>query len=310
MTTKRIKVYACAKINLFLEVLGRRPDGFHEIKSVLAPLTLADRIEVELTDSKLELIAPQKIRLEGMLNSISLGPKTENLVMKAARLLQKVAGCQAGARIYLDKQIPVAGGLGGGSADAAAALTALNQLWETGLSRLELMGLSAELGCDVPALVHGGAVITTGKGEKVSELKWHSGWRPWVLLVNPGFGVSTKDIYKRYKESLTFSPEKNTFRVLVDALKAGDTTTLKNNLHNALQQTVVNKYPLLRILADNLMRLSDKAALLSGSGATFFALVRNAEHGRELAQELRSVMQCPLWTCVAQIAGDRHAEFG
>lgn len=308
-TLVRMEISAHAKINLFLEVLGRRPDGFHEIRSVLTPITLSDRLVIEPTDGLLELLTPDQVQLEGMPDPVALCPAQENLVFQAARLLREKTGCRQGVRISLEKLVPVAGGLGGGSADAAAVLTALNRLWKTGLSRTALMELSSRLGCDIPALVHGGAVCMTGRGELVQPVQWRAAWRPWVLLVNPGFGVSTGDIYGRYRPDLTSTAKKTTFKDLLAALNGGDAQGLAAGLHNDLQSTVFDKYPLLEMLAGRLVQLGAAAVLLSGSGATIFALVRSEAHGRELAAELRRAMDCQLWTSVAQIAGDLRPEF-
>ncbi len=304
---KDIRAYA--KINLFLEVLGRRPDGFHDIRSILVPVTLADRLEVEPTAGALELLTPSQVQLAGMPDPVALCPAQDNLVFKAARLLQEQTGCRKGARIVLEKNVPVAGGLGGGSADAAAALLALNRLWQTGLTRPALMELSSRLGCDIPALVHGGAVSIAGRGERVEPAPWRAGWRPWLLLVNPGFGVSTGDIYERYKPDLTSALQPDTFKNLLAALGSGEAAGLAAGLHNALQRTVFDKYPLLEMIAGQLARLGARAVLLSGSGATLFALVTDAEHGRTLAAELRRAMECQLWTSVVQIAGDLRPAF-
>ncbi len=305
----RKEIRAYAKINLFLEVLGLRSDGFHDIRSVLAPVTLADRLEIELTDGALELSTPSLVQFDGMPDSVAICPPQDNLVFKVASLLRETTGCRRGARIVLEKKIPIAGGLGGGSADAAAALLVLNQLWQTGLTRPELMELASRLGCDIPALVHGGAVRVAGRGELVNPAPWRADWRPWLLLVNPGFGVSTGDIYKRYKPDLTSERQPDTFKNLLAVLERGEAAGLAAGLHNDLQRTVFDKYPLLELIAGRLAELGARAVLLSGSGATLFALVRDAEHGRELAAGLRRAMDCQLWTSVVQIAGDLRPEF-
>lgn len=303
------KVNAYAKINLFLEVQGLRLDGFHDIRSILVPVTLADTLEIELTDGALELSTPSLVQFEGVPDPVGICQEQDNLVFKAASLLREATGCRHGARIVLEKRIPIAGGLGGGSADAAATLLVLNRLWQTNLTRTELMNLSGRLGCDIPALVYGGAVSVAGRGEQVKPAPWRAGWRPWLLLVNPGFGVSTKDVYQRYKQDLTSARQLDTFENLLAALERGEAAGLAAGLHNDLQRTVFNKYPLLEMIADRMAELGAQAVLLSGSGATLFALVRDAEHGQGLASELRRVMNCCLWTSVVQVAGDLRPEF-
>lgn len=299
-----MEIRANAKINLFLDVHGLRTDGYHEICSVITPITLADRLMIEPTAGELELIAPERAHIKGMAWPMPLGPASENLVYKAAELLREVSGCRLGARIVLEKSIPVAAGLGGGSADAAATLVALNKLWQTHLAWPDLMELAGRLGCDVPALAHGGVVCARGRGEVVQPVDWRAGWHPWLLLANPGFGVSTGDIYGRYRQDLTSHPEKDRFNKFLAAMKSGDDSGLAGGLFNALQRTVFDKYPLLEMIAGCLKDAGASPVLLSGSGATLFVLARDAVHARAMADELRRAVDCPLWISTAQIAGD------
>lgn len=298
-----MKINAKGKINLYLDVQGRREDGYHEIRSILTPITLADKLIIEPSDGELELDAPRQAVIDGMSRSMPLGTPRENLVYKAAALLREVAGCRCGARITLEKYIPVAAGLGGGSADAAAVLTVLNKLWKVNMPLSELLELAGRIGCDVPALTHGGAVCARGRGEDVRAVKWRVGWRPWLLLINPGFGVSTRDIYNRYRQDLTSPPRKDTFAGLLAAMEAGNLEGLAGGLYNALQRTVFDKYPLLEMIFDRLTG-SGEAALLSGSGATIFVLTRDAAYARALAVELRQSVNFRLWVRLAQIVGD------
>jgi len=152
---KRLKIKAPAKVNLFLDVLGKRDDGYHEIRSLLLPVSLFDQLILENTPGRIETVTKSQMYLKGIPWPVSMGSLDDNLATRAARLLKETTGIRCGARIILEKHIPIAGGMGGGSSDAAAVLKGLNTLWSTGLSQNELMALGAKLGCDIPALVHG-----------------------------------------------------------------------------------------------------------------------------------------------------------
>ena len=163
-----LSVVTPAKINLFLDILGRREDGYHVLRSIVMPISLCDRLTLEATDGIIETRVSLK-HLPWEDRGLSEDPNS-NLATRAARLLKEATGYPGGVRIDLEKYVPIGGGLGGGSADAAGALVGLNQLWGTGLSREDLMRLGVRLGCDVPALVHGGGVCMEGAGDRVSPL--------------------------------------------------------------------------------------------------------------------------------------------
>ena len=164
--TRLLVVEAPAKVNLSLEVLGKRPDGYHELRSVVVPVALADRVELSLAGADIELT----VDADPGVDLSRLGPQEANLAYRAARMLQARHGAPAGIRIDIHKRIPIGGGLGGGSADAAAVLDGINRLANLGLPRVALQTLGAELGSDVPALLLGGAVSMEGRGEKVASI--------------------------------------------------------------------------------------------------------------------------------------------
>src|SRR5216683_776287 len=173
-----------AKVNLALEVLGRRPDGYHELSTVLQAVDLFDRLTVETAEA---------ITLET--SDPALPTDDGNLVIRAARLLRKTAGVEAGARIVLDKRIPVAAGLGGGSSDAAATLWGLNHLWGLRWRRERLIALATGLGMDVPFFLGPGRALGTGRGEVLKALPTAGGYA--MVLVNPGVPLSTQAVYGR-----------------------------------------------------------------------------------------------------------------
>ncbi len=299
----QIQAKAPAKVNLFLEVIGKRDDGYHEIRSVLAPVSLFDTVHLDVPESPdIEtLIDEDGIRLDGIPWPAAMPASDDNLATRAARLLKETTKHPGGARFRIKKNIPVAGGLGGGSADAAAALNALNAAWRTGLSREALMKLGGQLGCDIPAMVHGGTVCMEGRGEKVAPLSAseESRWR--LLLVNPGIGISTGDIYSRHKTDLTSSRRSDRFHNIVSGLRNGCVEEIAKGLFNSLQETAYKKYPLLKIINDELEQSGANGVLLSGSGATIMALARNEEHGLEIESRVRKVISCPVWTCLVAV---------
>ena len=300
---RSVEVTAYAKVNLFLDVLRRREDGYHDIRSILVPVSLGDRIRIENAESGIETImdGPGAVPCEGM----AIGGSDNNLATKAGRLLKEKTGYPGGARIYLEKYVPVGGGLGGGSADAAAVLAGLNELWETGLSLEQLLAMAIRLGSDVPALLRGGAVCVEGMGEKVSPV-FDCGQRPraewWLVLANPGFGVSTGDIYSRHVSSLT--SRETQFTNMLTALREGDVAKAGPILFNALETTVFRKYPLLEMLVEHLRGCEAEGALLSGSGATVFALARDQAHAESIVERIRRLTGPWLWTAVVRTLPD------
>ena len=295
------RVLAPAKVNLYLDVLGELDNGYHEIRSVVAPIELCDEIVLEPANGQIEL------ELEGTRSeALKALPPENNLAVRAAACLKEATGCPHGVRIRIRKEIPVGGGLGGGSADAAAVLIGLNDLWETGLSRDALIEMGAGLGCDVPALVHGGLVCMEGAGERVGPALQQGNpdgnHRWWLVVANPGFNVATRDIYARYRQALTSqAPD---YRKMLSALAEGDPAGIAAGLFNALQPTVFRKYPLIEMLVDALKSAGAIGAMVSGSGASAFALARDEAHGREIEMALRDTVEYPCWSMVTRILPD------
>ena len=293
------EILAPAKINLFLEVLGRRADGYHDIRSVVVPISIHDVLRIEKTDGALVT----ETAWNGSLHDddpCATDPEC-NLVMRAARALKNATGYKEGARLTLEKRIPAGGGLGGGSADAAATLAGLNAAWGTGLSRERLMALGAEVGCDVPALVHGGAVLMEGRGDQISAIRFRlSAFH--LVVVNPCFSVCTRDIYSRYTPSLT--SERPDFRNMVSALEAGDVAAAGRLLFNGLQETVFRKYPLIEMTAEALRKAGSSGVLLCGSGASVFGLVRDEAHARAVAERVGTDLGAPAWIRTARALPD------
>ena len=255
-----MKVRCPAKINLYLYVLGKRPDGFHELETLMCPISLYDELTVEPADEV-------SLRLTGA--DISAGE--DNLVMRAARLVQKLSGTTKGARLTLTKNIPAGGGLAGGSSDAAHTLRALNEFWRCGLSPAALDAAAATLGSDVNLFLHDSPAVCTGRGEKVAPVTLTE--KPRVVLVNPGFGVPTPWAFKTYAaQPARGAEEKLTLHYRVGT---GSVTAFK--LRNDLEPAVFSKYLWLPAAKAWLAAQPGvTASMMSGSGATVFALTDDA----------------------------------
>ncbi|MBB6733390.1 4-(cytidine 5'-diphospho)-2-C-methyl-D-erythritol kinase [Cohnella zeiphila] len=257
-----MKVYekAPAKINLLLDVLRKREDGYHEVEMIMTMVDLADRLEMS------ELPRDQ-IVLSSHAGFIPLDEK--NLAFQAARLIKERYGVSRGVYIHLDKQIPVAAGLAGGSSDAAAALRGLNRLWNLGLSVAELETLGAELGSDVPFCVRGGTAIARGRGEALESIE--SPPQCWVILAKPPINVSTADVYGKLRAN-ELDRHPSVPRML-DAIRGRSFPDMCAALGNVLESVTLHRYPEVRQIKNVMSRLGADGVLMSGSGPTVFGLV-------------------------------------
>ena len=250
---------AHAKVNLFLRVLGPRDDGYHEIETVLVPISLADHVSVEPADAL-------RVSLTGPVAG-GVPRDDANLALRAARALAAEAGGDSpGARITIDKKIPVAAGLGGGSADAAATLLLLDELWSTGLGRDGLARLAADIGSDVPALLLGEPAYASGRGERVASVLAQS--TTWVVKPFP-FGVSSADAYAWWDGHATTGPDPG---ALIAAAEAGDDALLGSALYNDLQAPVAERHPEIAETIDAFVGAGARGAVMTGSGPTVVAL--------------------------------------
>ena len=298
----KLIVSAPAKINLTLDVLGKRPDGYHDLRSLVVPISLCDTLVLTSTEGAIEV----ECSVAGLPGDarILLPPSADNLAFLAAKLLRETTGYPGGASIRIRKEIPIGGGMGGGSADAAGALTGLNRLWKTGLSQERLMELGARLGSDIPAMVYGKAVCMEGRGERIREVvcHWPEKTEWWIVVVNPGFNVPTRDAYRRFRRGLTSTEE--TFNNACFALERGDGKLASASLLNSLEAPVFEKYPLLAILAGRLESAGAAGVLLSGSGASVFAMAADHNQALEIEATVKRETGPWLWTRVAKILPD------
>jgi len=281
-----LRMRAPAKVNLWLEVLGRRPDGYHEIRTIMQAVSLYDELTFRARDD-----GQVVLRAEGE----GLPAAEQNLVVRAARLLQKATGSRFGADITLQKRIPIGAGLGGGSSDCAAALQGLNRLWELGLGRERLAEMAAQLGSDVAFFLWGGAALCEGRGERVTPLA--VGGTFHYVLVMPRISLSTAQVYGNAEACLT-SPghDCNIVRVR-QSLAKGDVRTLGASLYNVLEGPAIRLHPEVRHIAERL-RLTCSAGdslgvSLSGSGSSFFAVFPGSEQARESSAKLEKELDVP-----------------
>ncbi|QJC50181.1 4-(cytidine 5'-diphospho)-2-C-methyl-D-erythritol kinase [Paenibacillus albicereus] len=257
-----MKIYekAPAKINLLLDVLRKREDGFHEVEMIMTMVDLSDRLEMEELQRDAIIISSQA-------GYIPLDEK--NLAFQAARLIKERYDVKKGVYIHLDKKIPVAAGLAGGSSDAAAALRGLNRLWQLGIPEEELSLLGAELGSDVPFCVTGGTALATGRGEKLEPIENPPSC--WVVLAKPPINVSTADVYGRFRAGAI--EQHPSLPRMLDAIRAGSFTGVCEELGNVLEDVTLRLYPEVRMLKESMLRLGADGVLMSGSGPTVFGLV-------------------------------------
>ena len=261
---------APAKINPFLRVLGKRDDGYHEIETLILPVTLADGVQaVPADDLRLAVVGD----LAG-----DVPPGEDNLVLKAAEALRKRTDEQRGAHLLLSKRTPVAAGLGGGSADAAATLRALDRLWKLDLGIEELTVVAAEVGSDVPALLRVGPTLVRGRGELVEPADLPKTW--WVLVEQP-FEVSSGDAYRWWDEGGATGPDRGP---LIEALAAGDVERAGALLFNDLEPGVSSRHPEVTEARKRLLGSGAQGAVMSGSGPTVAGLALDGPHAERLAR--------------------------
>ncbi|MGH7429840.1 MAG: 4-(cytidine 5'-diphospho)-2-C-methyl-D-erythritol kinase, partial [Candidatus Methylomirabilaceae bacterium] len=249
----QIAIPSPSKINLYLEVLGRRDDGYHEIRSIAVLTELCDTIVLTKRASGITVGATNP--------EVPTGP--ENLCHRAADLVLRHCGIRAGVGVRIEKQIPIAGGMGGGSSNAAATLWGLNLLYELGLPREALMRLGADLGSDVPLFFSRGAAFVSGRGEQVEELPV---LRPrWLVIATPGMQISTASVYQRLRLPLTSEETGSRMRAL---FQSGQEEAALSCCFNRLEDVVLAAFPAIFALKQRLSSGGARPVLVSGSGPT------------------------------------------
>jgi 4-diphosphocytidyl-2-C-methyl-D-erythritol kinase len=277
---RRLEVLTSAKVNLALDVLGKRSDGYHDIATVMQTVDLFDRLTLE---------AAPTISLAT--DDLALPTDERNLIVRAAMLLREASGVEQGARIRLKKRIPVAAGLGGGSSDAAATLWGLNRLWGLRWPRERLVGLAVQLGMDVPFFLTGGPALATGRGERVERLSGTGSYA--LVLVNPRAPLSTREVYERVPPGWRAEP--TGARQVVDALATRNAARVGAALTNHLEGFVAPSFPPVARIKAALMAAGALGAVMSGSGPTVFGMARSLDHARQIRQRICRAS----WSCWA-----------
>jgi len=278
---------APAKINLFLEVLGKRPDGYHEVRTVVQAVDLYDVLRFRVRNDG-------RVKVHCKAEGVPTGE--DNLVFRAAHALKERYGVDRGIDVWLEKRIPVGGGLGGGSSDCATTLCALVHLWKLDVSQQELSNVAASLGSDVSFFLRGGTALCEGRGEKTSPVQCAASFN--YVLVLPGLPVSTAQVYGRVGSALTAKEE--ALKNVVAALRNGDLRLLGRGLYNGLQRPAFEVCKQLEDIWEMLKVLCSQrgsaGVLMCGSGSSFFSLHDGQTQARRCARILARELSFP---CVA-----------
>ncbi|PHS10138.1 MAG: 4-(cytidine 5'-diphospho)-2-C-methyl-D-erythritol kinase [Blastopirellula sp.] len=291
-----LQVRTPAKVNLYLELLARRADGFHELETVMAAVDLFDTLHFQTREDS--SISVECRWATGQLNQVpasheipdvlgDLPPSPQNLVTKALVLLQEATGCKRGAIVRLVKRIPSAAGLGGASSNAAAVLLAANECWKLGLSLTELSALAAQLGSDIPFFLRTGSLgsglaVCRGRGEIIEPLKTK---RPLqIVIVRPYAGLSTAKVFQQCE--LASQPKQ--VEPLLAALQSGAINQIGSTLFNRLQQPARQISSTIDQVAKEFEKLDVVAHQMSGSGTSYFGICKNVRHARRVTSQLKS----------------------
>ncbi|WAH37325.1 4-(cytidine 5'-diphospho)-2-C-methyl-D-erythritol kinase [Alicyclobacillus dauci] len=269
---------AYAKINLTLDVLGRRPDGYHEVDMVMQSIDLSDLVWL---DKRYD----GRIVLET--SAAHIPTDDRNLCVQAAKVFFRHTGIQSGVHINLEKNIPVAAGLAGGSSDAAAVLRGLNRLFGTERSLGEIAEMAAEIGSDVPFCVYGGTAIAQGRGERLTHIPHQCQMQ--VLLIHPRMFVSTGEIYQALEPGDFVSH--TTSLVMKEALQKQDVDAIPKLVANRLQRVTFSLYPEVAQLADKVETVTRTRVHMSGSGPTLFCLAPTVQQANRMYNALRGIMR-------------------
>ena len=284
---REVRVKAPAKINLCLHVLGRRPDGYHEIRTVMQAVSLFDELSFSArTDGEIVLSASGE----------GLPAPADNLVVRAARLLRRECGCGKGVDIELVKKIPIGSGLGGGSSNCAAALAALNDLWDLALALDDLAGLAAQLGSDVAFFLRGGTALCEGRGERVTVVP-AEGTQHYVLVM-PSVPISTREVYGAVGDSLTKDEQTDRIGAVQAALATGDAQRLGSALYNDLEAPALRLHPRAQRIRELFElacpRLGCLGLSLSGSGSSLFGVFETQRCAQKASSELARELNVPV----------------
>ena len=288
-----LRKYSPGKLNLVLNVLGRRPDGYHELETVLHPLGVHDVLYFETRAQGIELTCTDP----------RLPTDERNLVYRAARAFFEASGVRAGIRIHLEKQLPQGAGLGGGSGNAATTLLALNECYGRPLEWTLLHALGAKLGADVPFFLGDRPALATGRGDCLEWLDWFPALRGCAfVVVHPGFGIPTPWAYAqlaRFPEALHGQPGRA--RGVIRALCGPDPRTAAAQFYNAFEAPAFEKYPVLALYRQFFEEHGALGARMTGSGSAVFAVVPEERTGLQMVEVLKGRFGARLWTAVVPV---------
>ncbi|UCD29318.1 MAG: 4-(cytidine 5'-diphospho)-2-C-methyl-D-erythritol kinase [Planctomycetota bacterium] len=283
MADTRLTVHSPAKINWNLRVLGKREDGFHDIESLVSAITLYDELTfTERPDSLIKLTC----------NNNNVPTDRSNLIYQAITLLAEKPGCHRGVTCHLEKRIPLGGGLGGGSSNAASTLLALNQLWSLNWPVERLMPLASKLGSDVPFFLHGGTAIISGRGEQIRPI--HLPWKGWIVLVMPDFSVSTAEVYSQWRPVSEATIDQ-------EAVKPSGTdgaVAWMEKTFNMLEEPAIKVCPQLGELVKKSSELAKRTVRVSGSGSTLFTAFDDKNEAQQFADHIGEKLN--VRTCVVE----------
>lgn len=269
-----IKQKAYAKVNIGLDVLRRRPDGYHELKMIMQTVDICDDLTFERKNE-----AGIQLRIDGA----DLPADRNNLVCRAAALLMEKKHIGEGVSITLEKRIPIAAGMAGGSADAAATMRGLNELFALGYSTEELRDLGVKLGADIPYCISGGTMLSEGIGEVLTPLPSPPDCH--LVVAKPDIDVSTAFVYRNLQaDRLPFHPD---IDGMAEALAAGDLRGITDRMGNVLETVTVREYPVIDSIKKRMCGLGAENALMSGSGPTVFGIYRDKETAENAAKAIR-----------------------
>ena len=289
----RLEKKSPCKVNLILNILGKRAVGFHELETVMQPVNLCDEMTFERAGASLQLTCSHP----------ELPCDSKNLVHRAATSFLAAAKISDGVKIHLQKNLPLAGGIGGGSANAAVTFAALNELFSAPLPSEKLHALAAALGSDIPFFLYDRPALTTGRGEKVELLEKFSILRGKAFfLAHPGFGISTPWSYQnlaRFPKELNGKPGRA--EKLISLLQTGYLKTAAAEIYNSLEAPAFDKFPLLELYQEFLRENGALVALMSGSGSTTFAIAENLPAAEKLSEKFKSQFGDHGWTATVEI---------
>ena len=270
-----LRLKAHAKINLYLNVLNRREEGYHEIQTLMQSVELSDEIRV------MPLLSAIEVHCEHP----GLANYQKNLAFKAAKLLKDSTGVNYGARIEIEKNIPLGAGLAGGSADAAAVFIALNRLWDTRLSLTELQGFGAKLGSDIPFCLQGGTFLASGRGEKLERITPFP--EAAIVIATPEFSLSTAKIYHRWDEIGTTAGAE--LSDILGSMNSTDLPGICSKLTNSLEEVVFHDYPEVKEIKKRSLQAGALGCIMSGSGPSVFSIAETAKQALAISEELKEL---------------------